>query len=206
MSSPEVPAEEDAEIAAIGTVVNALRPLPKDARQRVLRYVSNKFGMSSVLSDFPPLSTESALRIAPEAGLLTSALASADGVSPSAQKWMQRSGISREALGEIFSIGADQIDLVTTKVPGGSKRARMRNVLLLLGIAAYLSTGTPRLAYEHLREACQHYNALDSANFAAHLKGFSADVSGSKDSGLTLTARGLAAATTLIKGMTKAES
>src|SRR5437660_10681206 len=128
MANSEVPAEEDPEIAAIGALVKALQPLPKDARQRVVRYVTNKLGISSPVTEYisaPP--QEGTLSRAAEAGLL--APTTADGISPSATKWMQRNGFNSSALGEIFSIGAERIELLTTQIPGASMPARMRNVL-----------------------------------------------------------------------------
>jgi hypothetical protein len=43
------------------------------------------------------------------------------------------------------------------------------------------------------------------ANFTKHLKDLAADVSGAKGSGYTLTPRGLAAATALVKQMTQGQ-
>jgi hypothetical protein len=76
--------------------------------------------------------------------------------------------------------------------------------LLLKGIAAYLSTGVARVSHEQLKEACLHYDAFDPANFATHMKDFAAEASGTKESGYTLTARGLTAATEIIKSIVKA--
>jgi hypothetical protein len=205
MASAGTDDDNDPEVEAIGDVVSALRRLPKDAQQRVLRYVANKLGMSVALSEMPVLQSEgSSLRGQGIVQSLTTA--PAEGISPAASKWMQRSGFARRDLEEIFSIGMEQIELVATNMPGNSKRARMKNVLLLLGIATYLGTGTPRITDEQLREACQHYDAFDSANFASHLKKFGAEVGGNKENGYTLTSRGLVAATALIKGMTKSGS
>ena len=104
-------------------------------------------------------------------------------------------------LHDLFSLGIDEIDLVAKHVPGNSKSERLRNVILLKGVAAYLSTGTPRITSEQLKEASLHYNAYDLTNHAKHLKGFAPYVGGTKEAGYTLTARGLAAATELVKGL-----
>ena len=84
------------------------------------------------------------------------------------------------------------------KVPGKSKRDRMRCVLLLKGIAAYLASGAARITHEQAKEACLHYDAFDSANFSKYLRGMSSEISGANKSGYTLTARGMAAATEVI--------
>ena len=77
----------------------------------------------------------------------------------------------------------------------------MRSVLLLKGIAAYLGTGAARVTYEQLKEASLHYDAYDSANFASYIKSFASEAGGTKESGYTLTARGLTTATDLVRGM-----
>jgi hypothetical protein len=122
-----------------------------------------------------------------------------EGINAVALRWIRRSGIELPKLQQLFSLGIDEIDLVAKNVPGSSKRERLRNVILLKGVAAYLSTGTPRISSEQLKEASLHYNAYNETNHAKYLKGFAPDVGGTKGAGYTLTARGLAAATELVK-------
>jgi hypothetical protein len=50
--------DNDPEVEAIGDLVSALRRLPKDGQQRVLRYVADKLGMSVALSEMPVLQSE----------------------------------------------------------------------------------------------------------------------------------------------------
>ena len=124
-----------------------------------------------------------------------------EGVSPGGKKWMRRNGLDSKALSSIFSLGVEEIDLVAKKVPGKNKKERMRSVFLLKGLASYLGSGTPRFKDDEVREACNHYDANDTANFAAYLKSFSAILSGTKSSGYTLTSRGIADGTELVKEM-----
>src|ERR1700731_4194300 len=91
------------------------------------------------------------------------------GISPLARKWMTRNGLGAQSLTSLFSLGADEIDLVARTVPGKSKRERMRSVLLLKVIAAYLSNGAARVTHEQVKEACLHYDAYDSPNHAKYL-------------------------------------
>ncbi len=65
--------------------------------------------------------------------------------SPVAQKWMRRNGLQAEHLSSIFSLGGDEIDVVAKSVPGKSTKARMHNVFLLKGVAAYLAGGAAAL-------------------------------------------------------------
>jgi hypothetical protein len=126
-----------------------------------------------------------------------------EGISPIAQKWMRRNGLSPTKLSALFSLGVDEIDLVARKVPGKSARERLRNVMLLQGIAAYLNGGVPRIDNDKLKEAATHYDADAGGNFATYAKEWAAEISGSRAAGdLTLTTRGLNAAKDLIAEMT----
>jgi hypothetical protein len=50
-----------------------------------------------------------------------------------------------------------------------------------------------------VKETCMHYGAYDQPNFATYLKEFASEISGSKESGYALTARGLANAVIVVK-------
>jgi hypothetical protein len=208
MDSKKEATEEEPEIAAIGTVYRALEKLAPDARARVLAYVQGKFKINAATAEKndagqsrdPENASESTvLEDSPEGtkaeddGL--------EGISPVAKKWMIRNGLNAKSLSPIFSLGGDEIDLIAKSIPGSSKRERMHSVLLLKGIAAYLGSGAARFTHEQLKEACLHYKAYDAANFAAHLKSFSADASGDKSTAYVLTPRGLSGATEILKRM-----
>lgn len=194
------------EINAIRDIVVALEKVEAPARTRVLKYAADMLGITLATSmhneadrnesssyqerstfDTPPPEPRQENEI--------------EGINPVAIKWMKRSGFDPSELQKLFSLGQDEIDLVTKDVPGKSKRERMRNVLLLKAIAAYLGTGAARVMFEQLKEACLHYKAYDATNFATHLRSVSADASGTKETGFTLTPRGLSAATDLVKSL-----
>lgn len=124
-----------------------------------------------------------------------------DGISPIALKWMRRTGVHARALQSLFSLGIDEIDLVAKSIPGESVRSKMKNVVLLKAIAAYLGTGVARVSCDQVREACTH-GAYDQANFASHMKAFASEIGGSKESWYNLTAKGIVEATELVKSMT----
>jgi len=204
--------EVDPEISAIGFVFNALRGLDSASQARVLDYVALKLGVRSIS---PAQTTAESQKSTPEPAQLEVTVPedaahpterddddeSLEGISSVAKKWMRRSSLSPTALSKLFSLGIDDIDLVAKAVPGESKKERMHSIFLLEGIAAYLGTGVARFTHEKVKEACLHYDAFDNANFAKHYRDFSTEVSGSKDSGYTLTARGISAATDLIQQM-----
>ena len=198
--------DRDPEIAAIGAVHKALEGLGPEALARVLKYVADKLKVNIPLPQEQHSLHQGRHEDAQEAIPTQVAVeASGDsedeleGISPIAKKWMSRNGLQAKALATIFSLGVDEIDLVAKKVPGEGKKDRMRNVLLLKGIAAYIGTGAARFTHEQLKEACLHYQAYDAANFATYMKRFSGDASGDKRTGYTLTPRGLNSATGLVK-------
>ncbi len=198
---------EDPEIIAISQVYAALKELDQEARSRVLNYVSGKFNISSpvTINNFKEeafAKTEPAYETPSTSGVEDEF----EGISPVGKKWITRSGISQDRLMAIFSLGIDEIDLVSKTVPGSTKSQRMRNVFLLKGISAYLGTDAARFTHEQIKETCLHYNAWDGPNFANIFKTMSPDVSGAKDSGYTLTAKGISEATTLIKSMAGIET
>jgi hypothetical protein len=199
----------DPEIVAITQVHSALRNLDPGAQVRVIEYVADKLG---VLGQLGASTGEHRMReTGPSEGAVevatqlqpnepTNEAADADGINSVAIKWMRRSGVTVQSLSSLFSFG-DDIDLIASKVPGKSKTQRLHSVLLLKGVAAYLASGVPRVTHEQLKETALHYDAFDAPNFATHIKSFAPEIGGTKQSGYTLNARGLAAATELIKSI-----
>ena len=200
------------EVAAIGAVHAALVRLEPEAQARVLNYVAQ------MLKITPPLHGERFPEHAEEKTRDDSAEASKgdahtqetepadteiEGISPVAKKWMVRNGLPANQLSAIFSLGVDEIDLIAKTVPGRSQRDKVRSIVLLKGIAAYLGTGAARFTHEQLKEACLHYDAYDATNFSTYLKSLASEVAGNKSSSYTLTTRGFASATEVIKGMTQ---
>jgi hypothetical protein len=213
MNENPVSAKDD-EIEAISVVYGALKGLEGPAQKRVVNYVTDKLNINkefaaSTAKSSPEETSEDVETATPPEFVNdhfhgpSGQKEALEGVSPVAQKWMRRNGLEPHLLGSIFSLGVDEIDLVAKTVPGKSKRVRMHNVLLLKGAAAYLSGGVARFTHQQVKEISSHYDAYDGPNFAAYLKSFAADVSGSKESGYSLTARGLTNATELVKEMTK---
>lgn len=195
------------EMNAMKVIYAALRKLDASAQQWVIRCVMDRLGLGPAINTEqkgianveeiatrPDLMSESSPRPPVES-------VGIDGISPAASKWMIRNEFTAANLSSLYSLGLDEIDLVVKSVPGASKKDRMRSVLLLQGVASYLSTGVSRMNHDKVKEACVHYDAFDTANFARHLKGFSREVGGTRDSGYMLTAAGLAAATEMIKDL-----
>jgi len=118
--------EEDPEITAIGIVFNALKDLDAAAQDRVLSFVTRKLGLRTeskaakgehdspttpATRQEPDKSSNEEREQQPEDSQL-------DGVSSIAVKWMKRCGFTADQLSRIFSLGGDEIDLISKKVPG----------------------------------------------------------------------------------------
>lgn len=216
MSLSESPATPDPEFTALMAVHAALKGLSADIQERVLIYVARKLGLS--LSEgqgvgdgsSPSSSSDRTVGTATSSSPNHAASGEADddleGISPVAKKWMTRNGLSASGLSALFSLGVDEIDLVTNSIPGSSIREKVRSVVLLKGVAAYLSTGTARITHEDIKEACLHYDAYDSPNHAKYLKQMAAELNGTKESGYSLTPRGLSNATELAKQLISGET
>lgn len=198
----------DPEISAISGVYETLKSLNSDAQLRVLNYVMDKLSLRLATGRARDSEeditggeeTEAAPKPGPEA--LRGAEVDAeetDGISPAGRKWMKRNDLTVDDLSAIFSIGGEEIDLILKKVPGDGKAKKMRSVFLLKGLAAYLASGAARFAHKDVKETLLAYDAFDAANFAKFLRGLSAEISGSKDTGYSLVARGLASATAMVK-------
>lgn len=197
---------DDPEIQAISLVYNALVGLDPDGQARVLAYVQAKLRREHPHLDAPRAAKRVEVDEQPAEREAVTEVQEVeeeddDGISAVGKKWMKRSGFTAEQLATLFSLGLEEIDLVATKLPSKEKKARMREVLLLKAVAAYLSSGTARIAQAALKEACLHYDAWDPSNSTAYLRSFASEASGDSKAGYTLTPRGLTAATDLIRSI-----
>jgi hypothetical protein len=210
--------DADVEFEAIRSIYAALKSLTPDAQNRVLDYVLKRLGLARSDSlerlaeqrqsgDEVIIDRERQHEPSHEPIKVDERVDDGDdleGVSQIAKKWMKRNGLSSEQLSRLFSLGVDEIDLVAEGVPGRSMKEKQRAVVLLQGLAGLLSAGAARVTDQKLREACGHYDAYDQKNYATNMRDFGAEVTGTKESGYTLTTRGLAAAAGLVKEMTRA--
>jgi hypothetical protein len=211
-------ADPDTEFQAMAQIYAALKPLDVGGRKRVLDYVLSRLGVDlrpkldekarknealqnqeTELDDHAL--DEEATKAKNDIGLEDNEVGEIEGISPVAKKWMKRTALPGEKLSELFSLGVDEIDLVSNSVPGQNTKERLRSLILLQGIASYLGTGAPRVDYSKLKLAMQYYGIDPGKNMSTYLKDFASESSGSVSAGFTLTARGLNSATELIKEM-----
>jgi len=218
MSNPNAPdaPDHDPEYEAIGKVYTALKSLEPAAQQRVIDYVLQRFALKPSKFDVDKQQDDENDRPLDDSidqpGTLAESKRNDDavdeeeadvlaGMSPVAVKWMRRNGLTAMQLAQLFSLGVDEIDLIATSIPGKTVVQRLRSVLLLQAIAAFLGSGTAKVSAEKLKQAASDYKADAGSNFWKYMKGMSPDVAGSLSSGFVLTARGMASATDLIKGI-----
>jgi hypothetical protein len=220
------PIVEDPEIAAMVAVIASLKGLDAPAQIRVLDYVLTRLGLTLIKKQSAIDTRERHGDVEPvepapqetRGGVEESDKGRGaevddndpdglEGISPIARKWMKRNDLSSKRISQLYSLGVDEIDLVARKAPGKSARERLRQVMLLQGIASYLNGGVPKIDNEKLKEAISHYDADVGGNFATYAKEWAADIAGSRAAGdLTLTTRGLNAAKDLINQMTVTSS
>jgi hypothetical protein len=199
----------DPEFTAMHSVYVALKDLDAPAQNRVLDYVFRRLSLTRDygVADFQADSggtAGAAVQASGEQVQQAQRGEEADGlegISSVAQKWIRRNGLTTKTLSNLFSLGVDEIDLVANKVPGKNKKQKLRNIVLLLGVASYLGTGAARINNPRLKEACGHYGAQDPTNFARYMKELSAYVTGNREGGYSLTPKGMTAATELVKEM-----
>jgi len=191
------------EAEAIAAVDKALSALEDErARERVLTWANAKYGASQLAPASGRVAVPSPTDVAS-----TAAEHHDWPLALPAQLWLKRNGIALDGrLAQVFSLNQSEVDLIADEIPGTSARARTRNVVLLRGACANLVSGEFRFDDESLRTTCRHYNAYDQANFSKHLRSMSDEVTGTRDAGYTLTAKGQRAAAELIKYMIGAVS
>jgi hypothetical protein len=207
--------ENNTELEAFGTVLSALKGLEHEAQLRVIQYTIATLNVGFTPRMLPPApepkqgASDSEFKGSFEADLnseepdldLETGNELLASLSEVAKKWMRRNAVSEDQLTRFFSIGFDDIDLVApeTAVPGSTMKDKIHSVLLLKGIAAYLGTGVPIITDDNLRQTCLHYNCFDATNYAKYIKAFGSEITGNKQSGYTLNARGMTQATEIIK-------
>lgn len=209
----------DVELIAMSRVLDALKGLDAEVQQSAIDWAVRKFKLKNPFtsqreeeSDLDRDFSQPGKRVqidesAPEPERETKPSAKQqdgeiEGVNAVAQKWIKRSGFSENQLSKLFTLGVDDIDVVAKKIPGGKKIERLKNVLLLQGVAAFLGSGVARVDWPKLKEAAKHYNADAGGNYASYMKKLAAEATGSVQTGYALTSRGLNDAKELIVQMT----
>jgi hypothetical protein len=177
---------------------NVLLPYPSEVRQRAIQAAMTSLGESV------PLQSGSAL--VSNTGTGASATDFADlSIGPKATKWLQRHGISREMLDEVFHVTDSGVDIIATGVPGASKRERAVNCYLLSGLRGLLESDAPSLDEGDAITVCRRLTAYDKNNHTANRASIGNRMSGTRPT-FTLTGPGESAAAQLVKQMTASQN
>ena len=116
-----------------------------------------------------------------------------------ARTWMSRNKVTAEEIAHVFHVEGETVDVIVDTVPGKNTKAQAINAYMLTGIAEFLKTGESKFTDKVARETCKK---LAETNHSTHMKKPGNVLSGSKESGWTVTGPGMKTAAELIKGFT----
>jgi hypothetical protein len=117
-----------------------------------------------------------------------------------ALKWIQKNGITRPMLDEVFHKTEAGVEVTAAMVPGVSKREMTVNVYLLSGIRGLLQTDVSTFDDSDAITLCKRLTAYDKNNHPANRQAVGNRMTGTKPT-FTLTAPGETAAGDLLKLM-----
>lgn len=172
-------------------VYNLLLPYP-EMRLKATQSAFILFGES-----FQPQQNNSA----PSVQLLGGMAEFADiNLGPKASKWVQKHGISRAQLDEVFHLSDGSFEVTASSIFGSSKREMTENCYLLLGLRGLLKSETSTLDDSEAIALCKRLTAYDKNNHTALRKAIGNKMTGTRPN-FTLTGPGETAAAELIKQM-----
>jgi hypothetical protein len=173
------------------SIVELLTPLDSEERQRVIGASLMLLGETSVPARTSAVAeNEENLRDIP----------------PRARAWMKQSGITSDALEQVFHIVDGEIEMIAPHVPGNNKKEQTYSAYILTGIGRLITTGAGTFSDAEARALCMRLGCYDTANHSAILKARGNEFTGSKDKGWTLTAPGTKRGAELIRELSKSEA
>jgi hypothetical protein len=128
-----------------------------------------------------------------------------NGISDEAIRLLRKEGIDPDSLHNVFCIEDENVELIISDLPGGTKKQKTVNLYLLRGFTEFLKTGTPSFCDTTARELCQTYGVYDSGNHAITMKGLQGKMIGSKTDGFRLTVPGMNEALKIVKSAISSE-
>lgn len=121
-------------------------------------------------------------------------------IGPKARKWIQKNGISRAQLDEIFHLTGDNVEVTASEVLGTGKKEMTVNCYLLAGVRGLLQFDEPKLNESETLDLCKRLTAYDKNNHTTFRKAVGNRITGIKPD-FILTGPGEKAAAELIKLM-----
>jgi hypothetical protein len=121
-----------------------------------------------------------------------------------ARQWMKKYDVTQERLNHVFHIENGSTEVIAHEAPGSSMKTMTINAYVLTGISQLLATGEAKFDDERARAVCKSMGCFDKGNHAKFMKEKGNVLSGSKESGWTLTGPGLKSGADLVKGLASA--
>ncbi len=179
-----------------------LLPHTSVVRQRAVRAAMESLGESfgSHLSTLNPRGADST----PADGEDASGPFADLKIGPRAARWLQRSGITRPMLDELFHVTDSGVEVTASSVPGGSKREMTLNCYLLCGIRGLLADDTPALHDSEAIALCKRMAAYDKNNHTTYRTSIGNKMSGTRPN-FMLTGPGETSAAQLVRLMAQAQ-
>jgi len=177
-------------------IYNILAPHPSETRVRAVQSAMTSLG-ESMLS----LRQNIASTAQPEAADDFADLK----LGPKASRWVQKHGLTRLMLEEVFHFSENRVDIIASNVPGTSRREMTVNCYVLCGLKGLLKDDVPSLDDSEVIEFCKRMTAYDKNNHTANRQAVGNKISGTKPK-FTLTGPGETAAADLVKQMTASRS
>jgi len=126
-------------------------------------------------------------------------------IGPKALKWVQKHGVTRAMLDEIFHLSGSDFDITASSVPGASKKEMTVNCYLLEGLRGLLKSDVGALDDGDSIALCKRLTAYDKNNHTTNRSAVGNRMSGTRPH-FTLTGPGETAAAELVKLMTASRS
>lgn len=171
-------------------IYDLLEPLDAQTRTKVLQGVLGLLGDSAV-----PEGSSTPATAHMVAGLGHASSRHVTGAK--AQAWMGKHGLTDELLERVFHFDG-QCEVITAP-QGKNKREQTINAYVLIGAQHLLQNDDSKFSDASAVALCKKLGCLDQANHALTRTKFGNRLTGSKDTGYTLTVPGLDQAATLIK-------
>lgn len=184
---------EEPELEAMATVLDALQRLTSDEQSRVLRWILDKLKLPDFVSAYP------------QVGFLSREQNTSKGESDLPQQsaivatWVKQNGLTAADLESVFHLEGPEVAVIAANLPGSSTREKVLNCYVLTGIRELLRAGEPTFSDKSARDLCAEFGCLDTTNHAKYMNEKGNEFTGSKDKGWTLTAPGKKRGATLVK-------
>jgi hypothetical protein len=179
-------------------VVKLLMPLGSDERQKVIQASLTLLGEAAVR-----VGASGDSRSLDGSAGTGNGSHGISGLSPKANAWVRRNGVTSDQLEQVFDIGAEGVTVLASIMPGKSAKEKTLNAYLIQGVGRLLASGEGNFDDKSARKLCENLGCYNSANHAVYLNAVGNVITGSKDKGWRLTAPGLRRGAEIVKEIAK---